>query len=192
MSKTKKIIISVVAAIIVLLGAYVAYIFSTTYSYNQALNYCLKHTQIGATEFYFCSRDGYHYFLAEGNKDDRQELFRFEQEGMLAFNRYRTAGGDVGDDTTVGSFLYFSKDENGKNSSIKNYTFYSTSDKMINKCVYTISINGVDKEYTKGLSDKFVFTIIDIGIKDGLQRELEKITFYHDDTVVQEYFIPVE
>ena len=63
---------------------------------------------------------------------------------------------------------------------------------MINKCVYTISINGVDKEYTKGLSDTFVFTINDIGIKDGLQRELEKITFYHDDTVVQEYFIPVE
>lgn len=192
MSKTKKIIISVVAAIIVMLGAYVAYIFSTTYSYDQALNYCLEHTQIGATEFYFCGNDGYHYFLAEGNKDDRQELFRFEQEGMFSFNRFRKAGADVGDDTTVGSFLYFSKDENGKNSSIKNYTFYSTSDKMINKCVYTISINGVDKEYTKGLSDTFVFTINDIGIKDGLQRELEKITFYHDDTVVQEYFIPVE
>lgn len=192
MSKTKKIIISVVAAIIVMLGAYVAYIFSTTYSYKQALNYCLENTQIEAKEFHFCGYYEYDCFLAEGNKDDLQELFRFKPGGLLSFKRYRKAGSDGGDNTTVGVLLEFSKDENGKNTPIKNYTFYSTSDKMINKCVYTISINGVDKEYTKGLSNKFIFTINDIGIKDGLQRELEKITFYHDDTVVQEYFILVE
>lgn len=192
MSKTKKIIISVVAAIILMLGAYVAYIFSTTFSYEQALNYCLENTQIEAKEFYFCGYEEYDCFLAKGSKDDHQELFRFKQGGLLSFKRYRKAGADGGDNTTVGVLLEFSKDENGKNTPVKNYTFYSASDRMINKCVYTISINGVDKEYTRGLSGTFIFTINDIGIKDGLQRDLEKITFYHDDTVVQEYFIPVE
>ena len=110
MSKTKKIIISVVAAVLIIIGVYVAYIFSTTYSYEQALNYCLENTQIEAKEFYFCGYEEYDCFLAKGSKDDHQELFRFKQGGLLSFKRYRKAGADGGDNTTVGVLLEFLKD----------------------------------------------------------------------------------
>lgn len=168
---------------------------SGTMSDNQIIEYCKK--EIGENGNNFSVKDnidgldGYRFIIVKSNTEsESQKLFAFKKTtSPLLGDRWVCAINENGffeSSKAVGSILFTPRNENGEKHQTDAMLFFSGNSEKIDKCGYTISINGNEeiKEIILDSNEAFVFSITDLGSTDETKKTFIKAEFYRESCLV--------
>lgn len=191
----KRLIIIVLLFLFSFIGIFSVH-FLSTMSPDDCIDYCIEHSERGATTFQAFADDRYlwrqvYWVATDGDASKPQEVFIFRLKPFLSkdLNRYQYVAGSVGSTKEeqkipVGSMQFFSRKDDGEKESSPTLLLYgSNKESDIFYCEYTIESDDkteIKKEKVRGKnysSDAWIHIINNL--ESG--TKISDIKFYDTD-----------
>ena len=190
--KRRIIIVIVVLVAIVVMGALISagVYFTKTYDAEAKEEYCMEHSEIGASEFsaYGVTKlNGYMFWVSDSKEEPyQQELFIFRKEllwGCIDMQRYVFVKQVTGTDNQVVSTVQLEAKSEFANRETTAILFFSSNPSEITKYRISFQENGRFVELHGGVTQlrSFVIGFLELGSGEYLHRVYEGAIFYDEN-----------
>lgn len=196
MNKTRKKVLiaclSILAAVVLAVGATFIVYFSTTLSAEDCIEYCREHSGRSANEFMVVGDGRYtydylYYVAINGDESKSQEVFVFKNKPLGksdAFNRRVFVADNAGvGNSKVGVLQFHTREDDGKKDTAATLLLFASNASGVTYYETTFVKYGVEqtskKEVVYTADGGWLSVITDLGYKEGVTTTIKKVDFYN-------------